>query len=687
MEKYEILKKYFGYDSFRGSQEAIIDRLMSGRDVLGVMPTGAGKSLCYQIPALMLPGITLIISPLISLMKDQVGALVKAGIPAAFINGLLTPAQLEIVFQRAEEGRYKLIYVAPERLIVPRFLKVLDHLDVSFVAVDEAHCVSQWGHDFRSAYLSISDFIAKLPKRPLIGAFTATATEEVRDDIEILLGLNDPAVFVSGFDRPNLFFDVRHPRGKFNELLHILNERKNDSGIIYCATRKLVEEVCSRLQLMGYETTRYHAGLADSERKKNQDDFLFDRKPIMVATNAFGMGIDKSNVSFVVHYNMPKNIESYYQEAGRAGRDGEPADCILLYEKRDIVINRFFIDHEVENDSLDAETRNRVHENAVKQLNDMVHYCTSGKCLRKIILSYFGEELNSDCGYCGNCNSDFIMVDQTTDGYKVLSCVEETEQRFGAGMIADILKGSKSKRLRQLHLDRISSYGMLSSLRVADIKEIIDDLFFNDYLFMTEDEYPTVGLTEKGRAVLDGESGITIRKKEESSEAECEKPKKVSVDDDEELFELLRQKRNEMALAENVPAYVIFSNATLRDMSRKKPSSEDEFLSVSGVGVVKMQKYGEVFLNEIRRFLGEPTIDLLDEVSESEAHCCLEEKDDFYYDIEPKDPDWSDEDDGKLLIFLDGGWGIEAMAEYFFKTPDEIFQRLKDLNMIRKPKI
>lgn len=689
MDKFEILKKYFGYDTFRGSQEVIIDRLMDGRDVLGVMPTGAGKSLCYQIPALMLPGVTLIISPLISLMKDQVGALVKAGIPAAFINGILTPSQLEIVFQRMEEGRYKLIYVAPERLVVPRFLRALDHLDVSFVAVDEAHCVSQWGHDFRSAYLTISDFIDKLPKRPVIGAFTATATEEVRNDIEVLLGLKGPAVFVSGFDRPNLFFDVRHPHGKFNELLHILGERKNDSGIIYCATRKLVEEVCSRLQLMGYEATRYHAGLSDSERKKNQDDFLFDRKLIMVATNAFGMGIDKSNVSFVVHYNMPKNIESYYQEAGRAGRDGEAADCILLYEKRDIVINRFFIDHEVENDTLDSETRNRIHENAVKQLNDMVHYCTSGQCLRKMILSYFGEELMNNCGNCGNCNSSFIVEDQTTDGYKILSCVEETEQRFGVGMIADILKGSKSKRIRQLRLDRIPSYGMLSSLRVADIKEIIDNLLFNDYLFMTEDEYPTVGLTEKGCAVLDGEFGIIIRKRNESLAHAPEKTKAKPVDDDDELFELLRQKRNEMALEENIPAYVIFSNATLRDMSRKKPTSEEDFLAVSGVGVVKMQRYGEVFLNEIRRFLGETVSEVKNCSDEGDVYVFVHEgeESDFYYDIEADDPEWNDEDDGKLLIFLDGGWGIEAMAEYFFKTPDEIFQRLKDLGMVKKPKI
>ncbi|MBQ2764790.1 MAG: RecQ family ATP-dependent DNA helicase, partial [Firmicutes bacterium] len=640
-----------------------------------------------QIPAMMMPGVTLIISPLISLMKDQVGALVKAGIPAAFINGMLTPSQLEIVFQRLEEGRYKLIYVAPERLVVPRFLRALEHLSVSFVAVDEAHCVSQWGHDFRSAYLTIRDFIEKLPRRPVVGAFTATATEDVRDDIEVLLGLKDPALFISGFDRPNLFFDVRRPQGKFNELLRILEERRNDSGIIYCATRKLVEEVSSRLNLMGYDSTRYHAGLSDTERKKNQDDFIFDRKPIMVATNAFGMGIDKSNVSFVIHYNMPKNMESYYQEAGRAGRDGEPADCILLYEKRDIMINRYFIDHEKNNDAEDEATRKRIHENEVKQLDQMVRYCTSDQCLRHAILSYFGETAAERCENCGNCNGDFVLEDQTSDGFKIISCVEETEQRFGATLIADILKGSKNKRIRTLHLDRLSCYASLSSMRTADIKRTLDDLIAQDYLYMTDEDYPIVGVTQKGYGVLNGEEKIILRHREEKEPLVVAQPVTTAANDADELFEYLRQKRNELALKENVPAYVIFSNATLRDMSRKKPTSEEEMLSVSGVGMVKMQRYGMMFINEIRRFLGES---IWEEHAENDDVFIItpnEDSSDFYYDTEADDPNWTDEDDGKLLIFLDGGWGIEAMAEYFLKTPDEIFQRLKDLGMIRKPLI
>lgn len=680
MDKYGVLKKYFGYDSFRGEQERIIDCLLQGRDVLGVMPTGAGKSLCYQIPGLLLPGVTLIVSPLISLMKDQVGALVKAGVPAAFVNSTLSPAQLEIVFQRIAEGRYKLIYVAPERLTVPRFLRALERISVSFVAVDEAHCVSQWGHDFRSAYLTIRDFIGGLSQRPLLGAFTATATEEVRDDIEVLLGLKEPRIFVSGFDRPNLFFDVRRPQGKFNELLRILQERSGKSGIVYCATRKLVEEVCSRLSLMGYEATRYHAGLSDSERRKNQDDFLFDRKPLMVATNAFGMGIDKSNVSFVVHYNMPKNIESYYQEAGRAGRDGEPADCILLYEKRDIVINRYFIDHENGNDVSDEATRKRIHENEIKQLNDMVRFCTSDQCLRRMILSYFGEKMAEDCGNCGNCKSDFVVQDQTADGYWVLSCVQETEQRYGVGLIADILKGSKSKRIRQLGLERISAYGLLSSLRIADIKEVIDDLISNDYLYGTDDEYPVIGLTEKGRAVLDEEASITIRKREETESVGLP-ISETSADENEDLYELLRQKRNEMATAENVPAYVIFSNATLRDMSRKKPTSKEELLSVSGIGQVKMERYGDCFVEAIRRYLNGDAIGAEDLFADDERQFPDTENSgsDFGSD------DWSEAEDEALLTLLGEGRGIEAMASYFNKAADEVFQRLKELGMVRMP--
>ncbi|MBQ1252595.1 MAG: RecQ family ATP-dependent DNA helicase, partial [Firmicutes bacterium] len=616
---------------------------------------------------------------------------VKAGVPAAFINAALSPSQQETVLQRAEEGRYKLIYVAPERLSAPRFLRLMERSEVSFIAVDEAHCVSQWGHDFRSAYLEIKAFIDRLPKRPPVGAYTATATAEVREDIEHLLGLRSPETFISGFDRPNLYFEVRHPKGKFNELLKILDHHKEDSGIIYCATRKLVEEVCSRLTLMGVAATRYHAGLGDKERNTNQDDFLFDRKPVMVATNAFGMGIDKSNVSYVVHYNMPKNIESYYQEAGRAGRDGEKADCILLFEKRDIMINRYFIDHGFEQEGQDPVFREQILENEKKQLNRMVDYCTSSQCLRKMILSYFGEETEERCEYCGNCAAEFVTEDRTDDGYKILSCVDETHQRFGVNLIADILKGSRNKHIRELRLMNLPSYASLSDLRVADIREAVNHLIDNDYLYLTDDEYPIVGITEKGRDVLEGECGISVVKREEKEEepsislATYEKAK----DETEELYELLRQKRKELAQKESVPAYVIFSNATLHDMSVKKPQNDSEFLEISGVGQVKYQRYGHYFLNVIREFFGEAPLardeySITDEADVLPAETELPCEEDVT-EPEPIVPAWSEEDDGKLMIFLIDDVGIEIMAAYFGKTPDEIFQRLKDLGMIRKP--
>ena len=711
MDKFELLKKYFGYEQFRHQQEPIIDTVLSGKDVLGVMPTGAGKSLCYQIPGLMMPGITLVISPLISLMKDQVSALIKTGIPAAYINATLTPSQTKTVLQRAREGRYKLIYAAPERLSSPDFLRLCDCVKVSLVAVDEAHCVSQWGHDFRSAYLGISDFIRRLPERPLMAAFTATATKEVREDIRRLLGMDDPKVFVSGFDRPNLYFDVRHPHGKFSELLRILNAHSNESGIIYCATRKTVEEVTARLCAMGYEATRYHAGLSDRERKKNQDDFLFDRSPIMVATNAFGMGIDKSNVSFVVHYNMPKNIESYYQEAGRAGRDGEPAECVLLYEKKDIVINRFFIEHGSENNALDPAVRGEIRENELKQLNEMIRYCTSDQCLRKMILRYFGEAAEEHCGSCANCCRDFIVEDRTDDDFLILACVDEVHQHFGVTMVADILKGSRNKRIRELNLTLLSSYGRMSDRKTADIKRAVNKLVDHDYLFLTDDEYPVIGLTEKGRDVLEGEARVEIRTRaDEIADARAAETTAIeqSTLPRDELYEQLRQKRNELAEEENVPAYVIFSNATLKDMSRKQPCTPGELLSVSGVGKVKQQRYGAVFLEVIRRFRGEALSDeTVGEGAEDDGCLCGREESSFGeeppFPLEPppvqwvkdedgayweiSDTDWSDEDDGKLLIFLGDDRPIEEMAEYFQKTPNEIFERLKELGMIRKPKI
>ncbi len=461
--KAELLKKYFGHSVFRAGQERIIDSIMSGRDALCIMPTGAGKSVCYQIPALMLGGITLVISPLISLMKDQVTSLVQNGVAAAYINSSLTAAQYGKVLLNVMNGKYKIIYVAPERLDLPEFVSVCQNLEISFVAVDEAHCVSQWGQDFRPAYLKIAEFVSLMPKRPVVGAFTATATDSVRADIEKYLRLREPFKITTGFDRPNLRFTVYRPaaRDKRKKLTELLSGMRESSGIIYCATRKTVEEVCGLLISEGYGATRYHAGLSDAERKSNQEDFIFDRKPIMVATNAFGMGIDKSNVSFVIHYNMPKNIESYYQEAGRAGRDGESAECILLYAPGDVKTNELLINYSEANPSLSAEQQRAVHQKDLERLKQMTFYSTTNDCLRGFILKYFGESAAERCGNCSSCCTEFTEMDVTSEAQKVLSCVIRSGQKYGRRIIADILRGSKSERVTGSGLRQLTVYGLL----------------------------------------------------------------------------------------------------------------------------------------------------------------------------------------------------------------------------------
>ena len=601
-DKLSVLKEYFGHDSFREGQGRITDSLLGGRDVLGIMPTGAGKSICYQVPALMFDGITIVVSPLISLMKDQVSALVQSGVAAAYINSSLTHAQYLKVLQNTESGKYKIIYVAPERLCAPAFLEICHNLNISMVAVDEAHCVSQWGQDFRPSYLKIPDFIDALNSRPVVGAFTATATGAVRDDIKTLLRLVSPLVVTTGFDRPNLFFSVMQPKNKSIELMKLIKERKNESGIVYCSTRKAVEEVCELLQKNGFAATRYHAGLDENERRNNQDDFVYDRAAIMVATNAFGMGIDKSNVSFVIHYNMPKNMESYYQEAGRAGRDGRSADCILLYSAKDVRTNQFLINNSEPNPDLTEDEQEEVRRRDRERLKQMTFYCTTHKCLRKFILEYFGDKGPERCEKCSNCLSNHENTDITVDAQKIMSCVARTGQRYGKKVICDVLRGSKNERLISAGLSRQSTYGIMADCPEKRLRNIIDHLCENGYMTAQGDEYPILKLAPKSCGVLTGQETLRMM-------LEIPQKKKVAAAKDaplppadEKLLAALKDLRKSLAMRQSIPAYVVFTDATLVDMCRLKPKTQEEFMEVSGVGQAKSQRYGEVFLAVIAEF-------------------------------------------------------------------------------------
>lgn len=601
-DKLSVLKEYFGHDSFREGQDRITDSLLGGRDVLGIMPTGAGKSICYQVPALMFDGITIVVSPLISLMKDQVSALVQSGVAAAYINSSLTHAQYLKVLQNTESGKYKIIYVAPERLCAPAFLGICRNLNISMVAVDEAHCVSQWGQDFRPSYLKIPDFIDALNSRPVVGAFTATATGAVRDDIKTLLRLVSPLVVTTGFDRPNLFFSVMQPKNKSIELMKLIKERKNESGIVYCSTRKAVEEVCELLQKNGFVATRYHAGLDENERRRNQDDFVYDRATIMVATNAFGMGIDKSNVSFVIHYNMPKNMESYYQEAGRAGRDGRSADCILLYSAKDVRTNQFLINNSEPNPDLTEDEQEEVRQRDRERLKQMTFYCTTHKCLRKFILEYFGDKGPERCEKCSNCLSNHENTDITVDAQKIMSCVARTGQRYGKKVICDVLRGSKNERLISAGLNRQSTYGIMADCPEKRLRDIIDHLCENGYMTAQGDEYPILKLAPKSCGVLTGQETLRMmleipQKKKAAAAKDAPLPPA-----DEKLLAALKDLRKSLAMRQSIPAYVVFTDATLIDMCRLKPKTQEEFMEVSGVGQAKSQRYGEVFLAVIAEF-------------------------------------------------------------------------------------
>lgn len=602
MEKQALLQHYYGYSQFRPGQEELVDGILNGRDVFGIMPTGGGKSICYQLPGLMLPGVTLVVSPLISLMHDQVMALKTAGIPGAYVNSSLTFPQLKAVYRNMLMGKYKIIYVAPERLQSEGFVDAVLQMNISMVAVDEAHCISQWGQDFRPSYLKIVDFIRLLPRRPVIAAFTATATQKVREDVKRILGLQEPVEVVTGFDRPNLWFEVRHPDMKDGELLRLLEARKRKSGIVYCATRKSVEQVCQLLTDRGYAATRYHAGLEERERMENQNAFLYDEKTVMVATNAFGMGIDKSNVSFVIHYNMPKSLEAYYQEAGRAGRDGSNADCILLYAPRDVQTARFFIENGSDNEDLTEEQREIIKKQDYERLEAMTVYCKTRTCLRGWILEYFGQKHPEVCGNCGSCAKEYEKKDITKEAQMILSCVRRIKDHLGYYVgkptVVRTLQGSREKKTMELGLNELSTYGLLKTMSANAIKELISRLEDGGYL-VTELEHQTLRLTEKASGVLYlGESVEVLVLKQEEKVARLDDD--GMTEDERELFDLLRECRSKLARANGVAPFMIFSNATLMDMAKKHPTNMTAFKRVSGVGEMKAGWYGKDFLKVLK---------------------------------------------------------------------------------------
>lgn len=604
--KESILQRVFGYSAFRGGQEALIDAQLQGRDAFGIMPTGGGKSLCYQIPALLLEGVTLVISPLISLMRDQVMALKNAGVAAAYINSSLTPAQIRLVYRNIQSGMYKIIYVAPERLLTDGFLEAIQARKVSLVTVDEAHCISQWGQDFRPSYLKIVDFLNILTPRPVVSAFTATATETVRQDIAQILQLRDPLRVVTGFDRPNLRFEVQRPKQKLPALIDLVQQRRDKAGIVYCATRKAVEEVCENLQLNGIAATRYHAGLPDEERRDNQEDFLYDRKTVMVATNAFGMGIDKSNVSYVIHYNMPQSLESYYQEAGRAGRDGAEAECILLYAPGDVQTAKYLIQHPALSGELSQEELEQKQRLDLERLDVMVNYCKTQECLRGYILDYFGQEHESFCGNCSNCSTETEERDITDQARMILSCVQRMSAKLGYSLgltsVVRTLLGSRDKRLLQLGLDKLGSYGMLRKLGKDDLRAMAENLESQGYL-ETDPVHGGVSLTQKAQGVLFEGKTVSMRLPKAEASAPVSSP--IGGGQDPNLLAMLKRLRWKIAMQESVPAYIIFSNATLEDMARKAPTTLEAFAKVNGVGSVKVKRFGEVFVDAIADYLQE----------------------------------------------------------------------------------
>ena len=615
-----VLKKYFGYDSFKPGQEEIIAELLSGRDVLAVMPTGAGKSICYQVPALLFQGITIVISPLISLMQDQVKALNEAGINAAFINSLLSDREIYEVLDNAASDRLRILYVAPERLENTRFQGFAARAAVSMVAVDEAHCISQWGQDFRPSYLKIIGFIQSLPKRPVVGAFTATATKEVKEDINCTLNLVDPFEMVTGFDRENLYFQVEQVGNKTGFITDYIGNHKDESGIIYCATRKNVEMVYQVLADAGVSVTRYHAGLSSEERKKNQDDFIYDRALVIVATNAFGMGIDKSNVRYVIHFNMPQSMENYYQEAGRAGRDGEVSNCILLFSTQDVMTQKYLLDRK-DFSEVDPEDREIIRERDIRRLSVMENYCRTTGCLRNYILRYFGESPSRPCDNCGNCHREFIETDMTDAAKQVINCVYESRGRYGVTVITGTLLGANRAKLREFGTVNYRTYGILSNYKESDVRDLINTLVQEEYLIQTMDKFSLLKMGPQVEELRDPDTHIIVRSYKEKEVAKTKRRAKTRVTDSLtttgfRLFEKLRELRRSIAREEGMPPYIVFNDKTLIDMCARVPVTREQMLDVNGVGENKYAKYGERFIEVIQDFLNsndKPTTDAVTE--------------------------------------------------------------------------